>query len=93
MLIDNERKEFVSYSFSPNIGWSFFTAVPYQDLRVGINQIKTAITWTIFNLLVFAYLVRFYGISKSIVRPIHRLHTFMKEVEIGNLKWQSKSGV
>lgn len=90
VLIDNNRKEFVSYSFSRNIGWSFFTAAPYEDLRVGIQQIRTAIIWTIFISLVFAYLVGFYSISKSIVRPIHRLRSFMKEVEIGHLNGKVK---
>ncbi|WP_185907855.1 sensor histidine kinase [Psychrobacillus soli] len=90
VLIDNNRKEFVSYSFSPNVGWSFFTAAPYEDLRVGIEQIRTAIIWTIFISLLFAYLVGFYGISKSIVRPIHRLRSFMKEVEIGHLNGRVK---
>ncbi|SER56967.1 sensor histidine kinase [Psychrobacillus sp. OK032] len=90
VLIDNDRKEFVSYSFSPNIGWSFFTAAPYEDLRVGIQQIRTAITWTIFISLLFAYLVGFYSMSKSIVRPIHRLRSFMKEVEIGHLNGRVK---
>lgn len=90
VLIDNNRKEFVSYSFSQNIGWSFFTAAPYEDLRVGIQQIRTAIIWTIFISLVFAYFVGFYSISKSIVRPIHRLRSFMKEVEIGHLNGRVK---
>ncbi|MFJ8066370.1 histidine kinase [Psychrobacillus sp. NPDC096426] len=90
VFIDNNGKELVSYSFSPNLGWSFFTAAPYKDLRGGIQQIRTAITWTIFVSLVFAYLVGYYSISKSIVRPIHRLRTFMKEVEIGHLKGRVK---
>lgn len=90
VLIDENRKELVSYSLSPKLGWSFFTAAPYEDLRVGIQQIRTAITWTIFISLVFAYLVGFYSISKSIVRPIHRLRSFMKEVEIGHLNGRVK---
>lgn len=90
VLIDNNRKELVSYSFSPNVGWSFFTAAPYQDLRVGIREIKMAITWTIVISLVFAYVVGYYSLSKSLVRPIHRLRTFMKEVEIGHLHGRVK---
>lgn len=90
VLIDNNRKELVSYSFSPNVGWSFFTAAPYQDLRVGIREIRMAITWTIVISLVFAYLVGYYSFSKSLVRPIHRLRSFMKEVEIGHLHGRVK---
>ena len=38
-ILENERKDFVTYTYSPNIGWSFFTAVPYKDLTGGIIQI------------------------------------------------------
>ncbi len=84
LLIDNNQQEFVSYTLSPNLGWRFFTAAPYEDLRAGIKQIQMVIIWTIVISLIIAYLLGF-GFSKSLVRPIHRLRTFMKEVEIGNL--------
>lgn len=84
LIIENGKKEFVSYSLSSNLGWRFFTAVPYQDLSDPIKQIRTAITWTIAISLIFAY---FWGIvfTLRIVRPIRRLQRFMKEVEVGNL--------
>ncbi|MEH7235732.1 sensor histidine kinase [Bacillus sp. JJ1562] len=89
LIIENDQKVFVSYSLSSNIGWRFFTAVPYQDLRGPIKQIRTVITWTIVISLIFAYL---WGtvFTRRIVRPIRRLKRYMKEVEVGNLSGRVK---
>ncbi|MEH7384352.1 sensor histidine kinase [Bacillus sp. JJ1521] len=89
LIIENGQKEFVSYSLSSNLGWRFFSAVPYQDLSDPIKQIRTAITWTIVISLIFAY---FWGtvFTLRIVRPIRRLQRYMKEVEVGNLSGRVK---
>jgi two-component system, sensor histidine kinase YesM len=83
-ILKNDRKDFVTYTYSPNIGWSFFTAVPYKDLTGGIIQIGRTIVLTIIISLLIAYSVGF-GFATSLIRPIRRLQKFMKEVEIGNL--------
>jgi two-component system, sensor histidine kinase YesM len=83
-ILQNDRKDFVTYTYSPNIGWSFFTAVPYKDLTGGIIQIGRTIALTIIFSLMIAYTVGF-GFATSLIRPIRRLKRFMKEVEIGNL--------
>ncbi|PAE41456.1 sensor histidine kinase [Bacillus sp. 7884-1] len=83
-ILKNDRKDFVTYTYSPNIGWSFFTAVPYKDLTGGIIQIGRTIVLTIIISLMIAYTVGF-GFATSLIRPIRRLQKFMKEVEIGNL--------
>jgi two-component system, sensor histidine kinase YesM len=83
-ILENERKDFVTYTYSPSIGWSFFTAVPYKDLTGGIIQIGRTIVLTILFSLLIAYTVGF-GFATSLIRPIRRLQQFMKEVEIGNL--------
>ncbi len=83
-ILDNDCKDFFTYSFSRNIGWRFFTAVPYEDLMEGSIQIGKTISWIIIIALFFAYLIGF-GFANSIIRPIRRLQHFMKEVEIGNL--------
>ncbi len=84
LIIENGQKEFVSYSLSSNLGWRFFTAAPYKDLRGPMEQIRTVITWTIVISLILAY---FWGMifTLRIVRPIRRLQSYMKEVEVGNL--------
>nr|WP_263323376.1 sensor histidine kinase [Neobacillus sp. Marseille-Q6967] len=83
-ILENDRKDFVTYTYSPNIGWTFFTAVPYRDLTGGIIQIGRTILSTILISLVIAYSIGF-GFATSIIRPVRRLQQFMKEVEIGNL--------
>lgn len=83
-ILKNDRMDFVTYTYSPNIGWSFFTAVPYKDLTGGIIQIGRTIVMTIIISLMIAYTVGF-GFATSLIRPIRRLQKFMKEVEIGNL--------
>ncbi|MDR7076955.1 two-component system sensor histidine kinase YesM [Neobacillus niacini] len=83
-ILENERKDFVTYTYSPNIGWSFFTAVPYKDITGGIIQIGRTIILTILISLIIAYTIGFF-FATSIIRPIRRLKRFMKEVEIGNL--------
>lgn len=83
-ILQNEREDFVTYTYSSNIGWSFFTAVPYKDLTGGIIQIGRTIVLTIIISLIIAYTIGF-GFATSLIRPIRRLKRFMKEVEIGNL--------
>ncbi|WP_419954287.1 sensor histidine kinase [Neobacillus niacini] len=83
-ILQNERKDFVTYTYSSSIGWSFFTAVPYKDITGGIIQIGRTIVLTIIISLIIAYTIGF-GFATSLVRPIRRLKKFMKEVEIGNL--------
>ncbi|MEH7112916.1 sensor histidine kinase [Neobacillus niacini] len=83
-ILENERNDFVTYTFSPNIGWSFFTAVPYKDITGGIIQIGRTIILTILFSLMIAYTIGFV-FATSIIRPIRRLQQFMKEVEIGKL--------
>ncbi|MEH7333116.1 sensor histidine kinase [Neobacillus drentensis] len=83
-ILENERKDFVTYTFSRNLGWRFLTAVPYGDLTGGMIQIEKTISLTIIVSLIAAYLIGF-GFATSIIRPIRRLQHFMKEVEIGNL--------
>lgn len=83
-ILENERKDFVTSTYSSNIGWSFYTAVPYKDITRGIIQIGKAISLTIFISLIIAYSIGF-GLATSLIRPIRRLQKFMKQVEIGNL--------
>ncbi|MEH7308861.1 sensor histidine kinase [Neobacillus drentensis] len=84
-ILENERKDFVTYTFSRNLGWRFLTAVPYRDLTGGMIQIEKTISLTILVSLIIAYMIGF-GFATSIIRPIRRLQHFMKEVEIGNLE-------
>jgi two-component system sensor histidine kinase YesM len=83
-VLDNVTKDFVTYTHSETLGWSFFTSVQYGNLMEGIGKIRKAIFLTIFFALFFAYLAG-YGFAAALVRPIRRLQQFMKEVEVGKL--------
>jgi two-component system, sensor histidine kinase YesM len=84
MVLKNEQRDFITYTQSQNLGWTFFTAVSYWDLTEGIRHIGQAISWTIVISLLIAYLLGS-GFATSLIRPIRRLQHFMKEVETGNL--------
>ena len=83
-VLKNEQRDFITYTHSSNLGWTFFTAVSYRELTEGIRHIGQAITWTIIISMFFAYLLgsRF---ATTLIRPIRRLQLFMKDVETGNL--------
>ncbi|MEM1505600.1 histidine kinase [Domibacillus sp. 8LH] len=84
VMLKNETKNFVTYTHSSNLDWTFLTSVPYDNLTMGINQIRKTILITIGVALVAAYLAG-YGFAAALVRPIKRLQCFMKEVEVGKL--------
>jgi two-component system sensor histidine kinase YesM len=83
-VLKHEQRDFITYTHSQNLGWTFFTAVSYQDLTEGIRHIRQVISWTIVISLLVAYLIGS-GFATSLIRPIRRLQHFMKEVETGNL--------
>ena len=83
-VLEDQQRDFITYTHSPNLDWTFFTAVSYRDLTEGIRQIRQAITWTIVISLLVAYLIGT-GFATTLIRPIRRLQRFMKDVETGNL--------
>jgi two-component system, sensor histidine kinase YesM len=84
ILLNNDRGEFFTYTFSPHLGWRFFTSVPYDDITTGIMQIGKTLAWTVGISLVLAYVLG-YRFATSLVGPIKRLQRFMRDVEVGNL--------
>ena len=83
-ILENERRDFITYTYSSNLGWTFFTAVPYRDLTEGISQIGKTIILDHYYLIAvcLSHWLRF---CTTLIRPIRRLQRFMKEVETGNL--------
>jgi two-component system sensor histidine kinase YesM len=83
-MITNEKPgNFLTFSLSPYLGWRLVTSIPYQELTHGVNYIGQTIFWTLIATLVLAYLLGI-GFAASLLRPIRRLHQFMKKVEIGD---------
>ncbi|WP_046174557.1 cache domain-containing sensor histidine kinase [Domibacillus indicus] len=84
MVLEGETKDFITHTNSPSLGWTFLTSVQYDNLTMGISQIRKTIFLTIIIALGIAYLAG-YGFAAALVRPIKRLQHFMKEVEVGRL--------
>lgn len=78
-----ENQEFLTYSYSPNLGWTFVTSTPYRELRKEAGRIGDIIIWTVMLALIAAYIFGF-GIASTIINPIRRLQRFMKKVEVGD---------
>lgn len=89
ILLNNASKEFLTFTYSNNLGWTFFTAIPNRDLNKDSILIGQTIIWTIVISLIIAYLLG-YVFAKGLLRPIKRLHLFMKKVEVGNLNTRVK---
>jgi two-component system sensor histidine kinase YesM len=87
MVSEERDRHLYTYSLSNYLGWRLVTVIPYSELTEGINYIGRTIFWTLVITLVIAYLL---GISfaASLVRPIRRLHKYMKKVEIGDFSNQ-----
>ncbi|GAA4714970.1 sensor histidine kinase [Brevibacillus fulvus] len=85
MILEQQGKHFITYTYSPSLGWRFFTAIPYGQLMRGTIQIGQTIAWTILVSLILAYLLG-YGFARSLIGPIKRLQQYMREIEVGNLQ-------
>ena len=78
-----DRKNLLTYSFSPNLNWWIVTSIPYDELTSPINYIGKTILTTVIISLVAAYLLGV-GFAASLIRPIRRLMQYMKRVEVGD---------
>ncbi|HZH62439.1 MAG TPA: sensor histidine kinase [Metabacillus sp.] len=86
-ILDNKKRELLTYSYSSNLGWTMLTLVPYNELTQGSQIIRKSIFWVTIIALIITYLI---GITfaSSIIRPIKRLQKFMKKVETGDFNEQ-----
>ena len=87
MVVDS--REFLTYSQSPSLGWTFVTSIPYQELRKEAGHIGETITWTVILALFAAYILGI-AFAASVMRPIRRLQNFMNKVEVGDFSERVK---
>lgn len=83
LVSGSHNPEFLTYSHSPNLGWTFVTSIPYHELRSEAGRIGEIIIWTVLMALAAAYVFGV-GIASTIIAPIRRLQKFMKRVEVGD---------
>ncbi|PZE19818.1 sensor histidine kinase [Paenibacillus xerothermodurans] len=83
MITEDWPHKFLTYSLSPYLGWRLVTSIPYKELTQGANYIGQTILGTLLITLALVYLLGI-GFAASLLRPIRRLHHFMKKVEVGD---------
>lgn len=91
LVTGTDNQEFLTYSYSPNLGWTFVTSIPYRELRSEAGRIGEIIIWTVMLALAAAYVFGV-GIASTIIVPIRRLQKFMKRVEVGDFSEQVQVG-
>lgn len=86
-IADTKDRDFLTYSYSPYLGWRFVTSIPYSQLTQGAGHIGQTIMWTVVITLIVAYILGA-GFAAAIIMPIRRLHYYMRSVETGNFSVQ-----
>lgn len=78
-----EHDQVIILNHSSALGWRFLTAIPRTELFKGSAHIGFTIFWTVLITLLVAYGL---GVSfaSTLIRPIHRLQWFMKNVQTGD---------
>lgn len=83
-LVSRDKEaDFLTYSFSPNLGWTFVTSIPYAELRKEAGRIGQAISWTVILSLAAAYILGM-AFASAIISPIRKLQQFMRKIEVGD---------
>lgn len=83
-LISVDRdKNLLTFSRSDLLKWHFVTSIPYGELMSGTDYIGRTILFTTIGFMLVAYVLSI-GFAASLVKPIKRLHEYIKRVEIGD---------
>ena len=83
IVTDEIAPDFLTYSHSPNLGWTFVTSMPYDEFRKGAAHIGKTIAITVLLTLLAAYVLGI-AFAATIIGPICRLQRFIKRVEKGD---------
>ncbi|EGO63844.1 sensor histidine kinase [Acetonema longum] len=83
LVSSDPEPDFLTYSFSPNLGWTFVTSIPYAELRKEAGRIGQAISWTVVLSLAAAYILGM-AFASAIISPIRQLQQFMRKIEVGD---------
>lgn len=79
----NKGEDFLTFSYSANLGWRFFTSIPYVELSRPAGRIGENMLLTTLLTLAAAYILGVF-FAASLIRPIRRLQHFMRRVEVGD---------
>ncbi|MDQ8737254.1 sensor histidine kinase [Paenibacillus sp. LHD-38] len=79
----DKSKNLLTFSRSDILKWYFVTSIPYDELMSGTDYIGRTILFTTIGFMLVAYVLSI-GFAASLVKPIKRLHEYIKRVEIGD---------
>ncbi|CAM4125728.1 sensor histidine kinase [Paenibacillus alkaliterrae] len=83
-LISVEKvKYLLTFSRSDILKWNFVTFIPYDELMSGTDYIGRTILLTTMVFMIIAYIFGI-GFAASLVKPIKRLHEYIRRVEVGD---------
>ncbi|WP_088105740.1 sensor histidine kinase [Halalkalibacter urbisdiaboli] len=83
LIVENHRKELLTFSHSDNLGWTMLTLVPYDELTEGSITLRKSIAGVTIITLIIAYLIGI-AFASSIIQPIKRLQLYMRKIENGD---------
>ncbi|WP_419872561.1 sensor histidine kinase [Candidatus Pristimantibacillus sp. PTI5] len=79
----DKAKNLLTFSRSELLKWYFVTSIPYDELMSGRDYIGRTILFTTIVFMLVAYVFGI-GFASSLVKPIKRLHEYVKRVETGD---------
>jgi two-component system sensor histidine kinase YesM len=85
LITHEKQRNLLTFSTSESLDWQIVTSISYQELMKSTEYIGRTLFMTTAIFMVLAYILSI-GFAASLVRPIKRLHQYMKRVEIGDLR-------
>ncbi|MDT8858932.1 sensor histidine kinase [Alkalihalobacillus sp. MEB130] len=89
LIVNNGERQFLTYSHSSFLGWTLVISTPYKEMTKGIREIGRTILFTSIIALVVASLLGM-ALSRSVIRPIRKLQSFMQRIEKGDFSSRLK---
>ncbi|MFX3635245.1 MAG: sensor histidine kinase [Candidatus Pristimantibacillus sp.] len=85
LIKEQGKSYFVTYFYSSELDWTYYTVISFDDIFHSIVQVKNTMIIALVILLIVSlvFALRF---ANQITKPIERLNTKMKRVQLGNFE-------
>lgn len=85
LIKEQGKSYFITYFYSSEMGWTYYTVIRFDDIFQSIVQVKNTMIIALIILLLgsLVFALRF---ANQITKPIERLNTKMKRVQLGNFE-------
>ncbi|MDU4962485.1 MAG: sensor histidine kinase [Sporomusaceae bacterium] len=81
-FVSGDASRLTTFSYSYYLNWKFVATIPYLEISKRAAQVGQTTAVTAAGALVLAYLMGL-AFAQTIVRPLRRLQSYMKNVEVG----------